>query len=131
MNSMTPEQLTNALTILQAICHRNSVIAGWWHDDQDIVLNPSDPYVRGAKLALIHSKISEALEGERTGLPDDKLAHRPATEVELADAMIRIFDYAGACGYDLAGALFEKLEYNKIRPDHKLQARASVGGKKF
>lgn len=52
-------------------------------------------------------------------------------EVELADAVIRIFDLAGGMGYDLAGALFEKLEYNKTRLDHKLENRNKSNGKKF
>ncbi len=40
------------------------------------------------------------MEGERKDLMDDKLPHRKMAEVELADALIRIFDYAGAYGYD-------------------------------
>lgn len=38
---------------------------------------------------------AEAMEGERKGLMDDHLPHRPMAEVELADALIRLFDYAG------------------------------------
>ena len=37
-------------------------------------------------------------------------------EVELADAVIRIADLAGALGLDLGGAIAEKLEYNRNRP---------------
>jgi hypothetical protein len=35
------------------------------------------------------------MEGERKNLMDDHLPHRRSAEVELADALIRIFDYAG------------------------------------
>lgn len=50
------------------------------------------------KLCLTHSELSEALEGHRKGLMDDKLTHQPMLEVELADAVIRIADLAGdAC----------------------------------
>lgn len=52
-------------------------------------------------------------------------------EVELVDALIRIFDYAAAHGYDLQGAFEEKMEYNANREDHKYEARALAGGKKW
>lgn len=51
-------------------------------------------------------------------------------EVELADAVIRIFDLAGACGYQIGDAIMEKLEYNRHRADHKRENRAKDGGKK-
>lgn len=80
---------------------------------------------------LIVSEISEAMEGERKDLMDDKLPHRKMAEVELVDAIIRIFDYAGAFGYDLQGAFEEKMAYNATRKDHSHEARKQVGGKKF
>ena len=86
---------------------------------------------KGECLMLIVSEISEAMEGERKGLMDDHLPHRRAAEVELADALIRIFDYAGAHGYDLDGAMAEKRAYNKIRADHKVEARLAADGKKW
>lgn len=62
---------------------------------------------------------------------DDHLPHRKMAEVELADAVIRILDYAEAFGYDIEGAITEKLEYNKHRADHKRENRAKEGGKQF
>lgn len=82
-------------------------------------------------IALIHSEISEALEGVRKNCPDDKLPHRKMEEVELADALIRIFDYAGAHNLDLGGALVEKMAYNRSRADHKPENRRKEGGKKI
>ena len=75
--------------------------------------------------------ISEAMEGARKGLMDDKLPNRPMLEVELADAVIRIFDMAGGLGLDLPGAMADKLAFNATRADHQLANRAADGGKKF
>lgn len=85
----------------------------------------------GTQLMLIVSEVVEAFEGIRRDLMDDHLPHRKMEEVELADVVIRVMDYAGWRGFDLAGAISDKLEYNKHRADHKLEARAAEGGKKF
>ncbi|TXH46966.1 MAG: hypothetical protein E6Q97_28170 [Desulfurellales bacterium] len=100
----------------------------WWHD-----LKTGERLNRnkGELLMLIVSEIAEAMEGERKNLMDDKLPHRPAVEVEFADALIRIFDYAGAYGLDLDGAFEEKMAYNAIRADHQPEARLAANGKKW
>jgi hypothetical protein len=100
----------------------------WWHDLKTGKLLDRN---KAEMLCLIHSEISEAMEGERKDLMDDHLPHRRMAEVELADAIIRILDYAGAFGYDLDGAVREKRAYNQIRADHKPKARLAKGGKKF
>ncbi len=82
-------------------------------------------------LALIHSEISEALEGERKDLMDDHLPHRRMAEVELADAIIRILDYCGGHGYDIHGAFEAKMKYNAERKDHTHAERIKANGKKF
>lgn len=89
------------------------------------------PELLASKIALMHSELSEALEGLRKGKPDDHLPHRQAEEVELADAVIRIFDYCARRGFDIGAAMAEKLEYNKGRLDHSNEARRLPGGKKF
>lgn len=86
---------------------------------------------KGELLCLIHSEISECMEGERKNLMDDKLPNRRMAEVELVDALIRIFDYAGAFGYDLQGAYDEKRAFNANRIDHTHEARALPDGKKW
>lgn len=109
-------------------CYQESVKAGW---HTDLATGQLKERNRAEMLMLIVSEISEAMEGERKGLKDDKLPHRPMAEVELADAIIRCCDYAGRWGYDLGGAIEEKLEYNLNRPDHKIENRLKDGGKKF
>lgn len=107
-------------------CHVENDL--WWHNPATGErLNRN----KGELLMLMVSELSEAMEGERKGLMDDKLPHRRMAEVELADALIRIFDYAGAFGYDLDGAVEEKRAYNASRLDHKPEARLAAGGKKW
>lgn len=124
---------------LVAACHGDSFKAGWWADPKTGVSYIEE--VRGntrfgkalvaEKLALVHSEVSEGLEGHRKGRMDDHLPHRPMLEVELADAVIRIADLAGALGLDLGGAIAEKRAYNQVRPDHKPDARKADGGKAY
>lgn len=116
--------------ILQSACHSASLNAGWWEtpDGKDIRDNPM---CFSQKLMLIVSEVSEAMEGDRKNAMDDKLPHRPMREVELADAVIRIFDLAGAYNMDLGGAIVEKMTYNAHRPDHRPEARAAANGKAY
>ena len=116
--------------VLQQKCHDASANAGWWRNKLGGDTR-HNPMCFAQKLCLIHSEISEAMEGDRKNLKDDKLPHRDMREVELADAAIRIFDLAGAYGMDLGGAIAEKMEYNARRPDHKIEAREAAGGKAY
>lgn len=120
--------LLTAGQILNQQCHGAAQAAGWWSNPQT-----GKPIERntGEMLMLIVSEIAEGMEGDRKGLMDDKLPTRQMLEVELADAVIRIFDLAGSKGFDLGAAIAEKLTYNAQRPDHKPAARLAAGGKKY
>jgi len=120
----TSENVNN----LRDLCYKASFDAGWHTNLETGELLERN---KAEMLCLIHSEISEAMEGERKGLMDDHLPDRPMAEVELADAVIRIMDYAGRWGYDIGGALVAKVLYNKNRKDHKLENRIKDGGKKF
>ncbi len=105
-------------------CHNDARKAGWW--DKPVTWETTPRC-----LMLIVSELAEAMEGDRKGLMDDKLPDRPMLEVELADALIRIADLAGALDLDLGGAVEDKLTFNKTRNDHKKEVREAAGGKKY
>lgn len=85
----------------------------------------------GEQLMLMVSEIAEMMEGVRKNKMDDHLPHRKSVEVEAADLAIRLFDFCGYHKLDLAGAVYEKAAYNRIRADHDPKNRAKPDGKKF
>lgn len=120
------KETANSILRLQRICHVAAL--KWWQDP--LTGQYIDRNV-GELLCLIHSEISEALEGARKDKMDDHLPHRKSIEVELADALIRIFDTGCGLGLDLGSALVEKMQYNAYREDHKIESRLKADGKKF
>jgi hypothetical protein len=100
----------------------------WWEDP--ITNKPIERNV-GEMLMLVVTELSEALEGHRKGLMDDKLPNYKMFDVEIVDALIRLFDIAGNLIPDIGYIFTAKLVYNTHREDHKPENRIKNGGKKY
>lgn len=121
-------EIKNAISVLCAACHGRAWNAGWWHDIE--TGQPKERSFSDIGL-LLHSEISEAFEAHRTDSNDDKLTHRKGVPVEIADLIIRAFDFLGGDYPDDAICILEKMQYNDNRADHKIENRKKEGGKKL
>ena len=141
--TLTPETIT-ALRDLQKTCGDTAASKGF-HDDRPKPMRASSTIAgkneraaqlanwQGNKLMLIVSEVVEAHDEIRNGNPANRTyyptsprgtAASPVTGTlfkpegvpsEIADVVIRCFDFAYTEGIDLAGIIAEKLEYNATR----------------
>ena len=129
--TMTETRMMGTLFQLMAEAHGTARLKGWWDDQikdgEDRKLTADEI---GAKIALMHSELSEGLEEVRRGegfyqmylggeksTEDGGTIHKPeGLAVELADCVIRIFDLSARLELDLPTALLEKMNYNRARP---------------
>lgn len=94
---------------------------GWWDDYEGRDLTPDEI---AAKLALVHSEVSEALESVRNG--EELLWYGEGGKpegviVEMADAIIRLAELGTKLcgeGETIAHCIGVKMDYNRTRP-HK------------
>jgi len=132
-----------AIGLLGDVCFRNSDAHGWYESYRDLETNELLQRNFGEVMALITSEVSEAFEAYRDGddqtritysYKDDESGREFFTEepemhwgdgalgkpegitAELADVLIRVFDYAGAYRIPLAEATIRKHLYNHSRP---------------
>lgn len=105
--------LKDSWDIYAAAVHGWARRKGWWESDRNDY----------EMIALMHSELSEAVEALREGNPPSgKLASVTESmrftqvEEEMADLVIRLMDTAFARGWDIAGAIDAKMEYNEHRP---------------
>lgn len=87
--------------------HNDAKEKGWWETpNSDLECH-----------MLIVSEVAEATEAVRNREPDFyvKDGKPEGHSVELADALIRILDFAGYKGWDMDFIVKLKLDYNKTR----------------
>jgi NTP pyrophosphatase (non-canonical NTP hydrolase) len=91
---------------LQSQANQTAKAKGWW----------DKPREDGTLIALCHAELSELLEYLRHGNPpSDHIPEFSGAEEEMADVLIRLMDLAAHHGWDIAGALVAKMEFNQGR----------------
>lgn len=100
------------ITSAMLTCNRIACEHGWWQEDK--------PRTFGDMIALFHSELSEALEAHRDGHSVTEIYYEgdkpEGVPVELADVLIRIFDFCQQYDVPIQKALMEKMLYNEKRP---------------
>lgn len=89
-------------------CWTNSTNKGFWENKEN--------RNKGEMIALMHSELSEMLEGVRKPQQSEKTPEFTLEEEEAADLFIRLMDYC--CGWELRlpEAIEAKMKYNEGRP---------------
>lgn len=91
--------------------YENSKNHGFWEEEKNF----------GEVIALMHSELSEAFEEYRNGKKINETYYEQGEKTcgipsELADVVIRVFDFCGGNDIDLEKIILEKMQYNETRP---------------
>lgn len=108
-DTMTEEEskAAKAISYLMAKCHNTAVKKGWWEKG---ARNDGELHM------LIVTELAESFEHLRhDDRKSDHIPYYTGREEELADVLIRIFDYAKQQNLNLPGALIQKMKFNETR----------------
>jgi len=90
---------------LASMIHQTAKDKGFWDEERNF----------REMIALMHTELSEALEGDRNGIPEGE---KGCVSEEFADVIIRVLDTAHERGLDIEAAILKKMKYNETR-EHK------------
>lgn len=111
----------HCLTQAQEFCYGLAHRKGFWEVPEELKNEVGQPHAayyqlkKMEKIGLIITELAETIEGIRKPGPDEHCPSFTKEEIEMADALIRIFDYAGGFRLRLAEAFEAKMEFNASR----------------
>ena len=111
------KELIASLNAFADECHATSRSKLFWDDRDKLGLtNAGKVQVDLACIALAISELGEACEAIRKPRRDDHCPEFSNLEVELADCIIRLIDFASCRGLRVPAAMVAKANHNKSRP---------------
>lgn len=102
-------ELVDTIDWFCRLCFDNADRNGFWPEDRT-QRNPAE------MIALMHSELSEMLEGVRKPETDQHCPAFSSEAIEAADIMIRLGDYCAGRQIPLGRAIVAKMLYNLSRP---------------
>ncbi len=109
MTTYNERNMEGVINSLAYECHQNAVLHGFY----------DPPPTIEQRLLLQVSEIVEQFEGIRNNIntkPDEHCPEFCNEEIEMADLIIRILDYAAYRNLRIGEAILAKHSYNKTRP---------------
>lgn len=104
-SDIAERDFVNSVRYFMNRIHNIAMHNGHWDNPVDITKS----------LCWIHSEVSEVFDAWQHGSkPSTKIPYSTLVE-ELADVFIVMADMCQANGFDLAGAIIDKIDFNKTR----------------